>query len=77
MPENIVYVCRDCQQPMDVQHQSDGQGAYVTLITCWCLSCLLNAVTLNVDQYAQLTETQLKAYRKMNRTSRSKYLGAA
>lgn len=77
MSENSVHLCRDCRHPMAVRYQSDGRGGYITLLTCCYPLCLLNAVTLSVDQYVQLTESQLKAYRKMNRTSRAKYMDAS
>ena len=76
MLESVVYLCRDCQHPMDVQYQDNGIGGYITLVTCWCSDCLLNAVTLSVNQYAHLTETELANYREMNSTSRTKYAKA-
>jgi len=61
---------------MDIIQQANSKGGFITLITCWNPKCLLETVTLSVDQYASLTECQLEAYRDMNRRSRPKFLSA-
>lgn len=70
------HFCNDCGHRMDVIRQQTMRGDYITLVTCWSLDCLLNAVTLSVEQYDTLTECQLEAYREMNRNSRPKYVSA-
>ncbi len=68
------HLCRDCGLPMDVIRQQNACGGYIKLLTCWNADCLLNTVTLSVDQYNSLTEFQLEAYREMNRRSRPNFL---
>jgi len=78
MPEsaaaNPQVACRECGQTMAVIQQPSASGGYIPLVTCWQRSCLLYGVTLSVDQYNNLTEEHLDAYREMNRVSRAKYL---
>ena len=61
---------------MAVIQQENMRGGHITLVTCWNTDCLLDTVTLSVDQYGSLTEYQVEAYREMNRKSRRRYLTA-
>lgn len=60
-------VCRDCGQPLDTCQQADGRGSHYLLVTCWNPECLLQTVTRSLDTYMLLSETELAAYRDMNR----------
>jgi len=59
--------CRDCGQPLDCQYQADGKGGFYWLVTCWNPSCLLRTVTRSLATYSKLTDSDLEAYREMNR----------
>lgn len=74
--ERCERFCKDCGQPMGIIQQQSMRGGYIPLVTCWNSACLLNTVTLSVDQYDTLTEYQLEAYREMNRNSRRKFAHA-
>lgn len=63
----IVHVCRDCGKPLDVQTQADGKGGSYQIVTCWEKSCELRTVTRSLASYTLLTESELEAYREMNR----------
>jgi hypothetical protein len=53
--------------PMDVQRQADGKGGSYVIVTCWNPQCLLRTVTRSLTTYSKLTESELEAYREMNR----------
>lgn len=59
-------VCRDCGNVMSALEQRLTHGT-LTLITCWTPACPLSTVTLSVEQYNGLNESQLESYRAMNR----------
>lgn len=70
MAQTIVHethLCRDCGMPLDCQSQDNGKGGFITLMTCWNPACLLRTVTRTPATYYKLTETELEAYREMNR----------
>lgn len=60
-------VCRDCGCPQHSIEQSRLNGTTYPLYTCWNSDCLLYAVTLTAEQHARMSETELEAYRMMNR----------
>jgi hypothetical protein len=60
------HVCRDCGEVLTPIVQQLTRGS-VTLVTCWNRQCDLATVTLSVEQYNGLSETQLEAYRQMTR----------
>ena len=59
--------CRDCGMPLDVQRQADGKGGSYVIVTCWNPQCLLRTVTRSLTTYSNLTDSELEAYREMNR----------
>lgn len=70
MAEMIVHethLCRDCGKPLDCRSQADGKGSSYLIVTCWNPACLLRTVTRSLATYYKLTETELEAYREMNR----------
>ena len=60
-------LCHDCGKPMDAQRQADGKGGSYIIVTCWNPQCLLRTVTRSLTTYFSLTESDLEAYRDMNR----------
>lgn len=60
-------VCRDCGNVLSEIAQPRFNGDPITLHTCWNADCLLNGVTLSVDQYNRMSEAELEAYRTVNR----------
>ena len=61
-------VCHDCGKPLDTKRQADGKGGYYVIVTCWNPQCLLRTVTRSLATYASLTDSELEAYREMNRS---------
>lgn len=63
--------CRDCGQPMHVYQQPCGGGKPpLALAECKNRLCDLLDVTLNVQRWHDITDTELDAYRDMVRALR-------
>jgi hypothetical protein len=71
---NLRVCCRDCGKPMEIIQQEELDNRSFSLVTCWQPTCLLCGFTLSVDRYKKLNQTQLEAYREMNRISQLKYV---
>jgi hypothetical protein len=63
--------CRDCGMPLDTQRQADGKGGFYIIVTCWNPRCLLRTVTRSLTTYSSLTDSELEAYREMNRSQQA------
>ncbi len=61
------YLCHDCGNPLDAQLQDDGKDGYYIIVTCWNPHCLLRTFTRSLVSYTNLTDTDLEAFREMNR----------
>jgi hypothetical protein len=71
---HIRVFCRDCGQPMAVIQQEELDGSYFIQVTCWQPHCLLHGFTLSLERYQRLNDSQLEAYRQMNRIYAPQYV---
>ena len=68
------HLCRDCQQPMQVDQQPQRSGAPdLTIVTCKNKACTLWSVTLSTDVYAALTDEKLAEYREMVKNLKKRF----
>lgn len=68
MPQTIVSCqCHDCHKELSLIQQQKWNGGTINLVTCWNPLCLLNSVTLTVEQYYSLSDAQFEDYRQINR----------
>lgn len=58
-------LCRDCNEPMQVDMQPQRGAEPIAVVTCKNKSCRLYGVTLSVQQYWAQNDEQLAEYRTM------------